>query len=126
MVPLKFLDTKAVTDQLERMFQTHGLPECIRTDGGLQFRSEFRDWCQTWGIQPIKSSPNHPQSNGHAEQAVRQMKDLLKRTPGHSLGQALLELKTLQGSQMALAQRNGFWDADKGHYFRPQKASAQG
>ena len=89
---LRFFDTNAVTDAFEKLIQTFGIPERIRTNGGQQFRSEFKTWCEKWGIEPVTPSPHHHKYNCHAEQAVRQMKNLLKKAP-RDLGKALLEFR---------------------------------
>ena len=77
---LKKLDTTAITDQLEDWHLDFGKPKRLRTDGGPQFRSQFIDWCESQGIVHEKSSPEHHESNGHAEVAVKHMKYLLGKT----------------------------------------------
>ena len=57
-----------------------GYPTHIRTDGGPQFRGPFKDWCNLKNIIHEVSSPYHAQSNGHAEQAVKMAKLILKKT----------------------------------------------
>ena len=52
----------------------------IRSDGGPQFRSGFGAWCTKMAIKHELSSSCNPQSNGHAEQAVRTIEGLLKKT----------------------------------------------
>ena len=51
----------------------------MRTDGGPQFRSEFKEWCNNRHIVHELSCPYNPQSNGHAESAVKQAKYLLQK-----------------------------------------------
>ena len=51
----------------------------IISDGGPQFRSEFRNFAQEWGFQHIQSSPYHHQSNGEEERFVRTVKDTLPK-----------------------------------------------
>ncbi len=74
------LDTAAVTSRLDKIFQDYGYPRRIRSDGGPQFRAEFREFCKEKGIVHELSSPYHPQSNGLAEAAVKQAKFLLLKT----------------------------------------------
>ena len=57
-----------------------GRPVVIRSDGGPQFRSGFDAWCKEMAIKHELSSSYNPQSNGHAEQAVKTVKSLLKKT----------------------------------------------
>ena len=42
--PLRKLDTRGVTQHLENWFNEFGWPTHIRTDGGPQFRSGFKDF----------------------------------------------------------------------------------
>ena len=42
--------------------------------------SQFRDFCQRWDISHVRSTPHYPQSNGHAEAAVKAMKTLINKT----------------------------------------------
>ena len=71
--------TSAVTKVLREWFMEWGIPSVIRTDGGPQFRSEFRDFCKKLSIEHELSSPYNPRSNGLAEAAVKNMKTLLKK-----------------------------------------------
>ena len=78
--PLKKLDTAAIIDRLEKWFFDMGKPERLRSDGGPQFRDEFKQWCASQGIIHELSSAYHHESNGHAEVGVREMKHLLEKT----------------------------------------------
>ena len=78
--PLKKLNTTAVTTILHDWFLDMGKPVNLRSDGGPQFRQEFEDWCKDQCINHELSSPYNHQSNGHAEVAVREMKNLLAKT----------------------------------------------
>lgn len=58
-----------------------GIPEKLSSDNGPQFSSmEFRNWAKEWNIIQSTSSPHFPQSNGHAEAAVKAIKYLLAKT----------------------------------------------
>ena len=74
--------TAAVTTKLQEWFSDLGRPTSIRSDGGPQFRGEFKEFCAKLGIEVETSSPRYPQSNGHAESAVKQVKNLLKKYHG--------------------------------------------
>ena len=76
---LKSLVTSAVTKQILQWFLEFGFPERIRTDGGPQFRSEFKAFCDEFNIKHEVSSPHYHESNGLAEAAVKQMKHLLDK-----------------------------------------------
>ena len=71
---LRKTTTATVLQALERWFRIYGYPQCIRTDGGPQFRSEFAQYCREHGIHKEQSSPYHLESNGHAEAAVKNVK----------------------------------------------------
>ena len=80
------LCTRDVKTALRHNFADLGVPNRIRTDGGPQFSSsEFTAFAKKWGFARVMSTPHYPQSNGHAEAAVKSMKKLLtKSTPsGH-------------------------------------------
>lgn len=66
---------------IRRKFSDLGVPRKIVTDGGPQFSSrKFRDFCERWSVCHVMSSPHYPQSNGHAESAVKAVKRLLMKT----------------------------------------------
>ena len=73
-LPLQKLDTKSVTSQLESWFSDFACPRHIRTDGGPQFRSEFKDFCYPHCIPHELFSPYNPESNELAESAVKNLK----------------------------------------------------
>ena len=82
---LHILNTGTVISELKGLFSENGIPKVIISDGGPQFRSEFRIFAQEWGFQHIQSSPYHHQSNGEAERFVRTVKDTI--TKAHKSGQ---------------------------------------
>ena len=73
---LQRTQTKDVTTQLNKWMLDFGYPRSIRTDGGPQYRTPFKEWCAQKGIEHEVSSPYNPQSNDHAECAVKQAKYL--------------------------------------------------
>ena len=76
---LSSTSTSAVTNCLDKWLYETGFPRYLRTDGGPQFRGPFEEWCQKHSIIHEVSSPYHPQSNGHAEAAVKTAKFLLDK-----------------------------------------------
>ena len=80
---LHSLSTGTVIKKLNNWFRTFGYPTNIRTDGGPQFRSEFKKFCTHIGANKETSSPYYPQSNGMAEAAVKQTKHLLIKHKGN-------------------------------------------
>ncbi len=70
--------SQQVINALAKDFATFGVPLRLRTDGGPQFTSAtFMKFLDDWNISPGVSSPHYPQSNGHAEAAVKAMKSLV-------------------------------------------------
>ncbi|XP_064079558.1 uncharacterized protein K02A2.6-like [Macrobrachium nipponense] len=104
VVPCKG-DTTASSTILHfcRYFREVGVPLRLRTDGGPQFTSkEFADFTERWGVHHITSSPHYPQSNGHAEAAVKAVKHLIFKTAPtgnidcEDFDRGLLELRNTQ------------------------------
>ena len=61
-----------------------GVPVRIRTDGGPQFTSsKFQQFLKKWGVTSTINIPHYPQSNGHAEAAVKVMKHLVAKSTEH-------------------------------------------
>lgn len=70
--------TAATINQFQSYFSDNGAPVRLRTDGGPQFTARaFQDFLRNWGVRHIITSPHHPQSNGHAEAAVKSVKHLI-------------------------------------------------
>ena len=106
---LHSLITKAITDALDEWFLEHGRPQRIRSDGGPQFRSEFKKWCKSRNIIHEQSSAYHHESNGHAEVAVRDMKSLLEKTESWKKFQpALLEWRNTPRQHDSLSPAQWF------------------
>ena len=79
---LRDLSTKAIIKIVDVITSTYGILISCRTDGGPQFRGPqfrgpFKEYCNSKGIIHEISSPYNPQSNGHAEAAVKTAKHLL-------------------------------------------------
>ncbi|XP_045127700.1 uncharacterized protein K02A2.6-like [Portunus trituberculatus] len=63
-----------------RLFRDLGVPVRLRTDGGPQFASwEFSTFLERWGVHHDTSTPHYPQSNGHAESAVKAVKHFIQK-----------------------------------------------
>ena len=89
---------------LSTWFVRLGVPLRLRTDGGPPFTSyDFQQFLHRWGVEHVRSSPHYPQSNGHAEAAVKSIKRLLQKTsPAGDLNceaflSGLLELRNTPG-----------------------------
>ncbi|XP_050709713.1 uncharacterized protein LOC126994436 [Eriocheir sinensis] len=72
--------TAATIRQFRCYFRDVGVPVRLRTDGGPQFTSrDFTEFLARWGVKHVVTSPYHPQSNGHAEAAVKSIKHLITK-----------------------------------------------
>lgn len=70
----------AVISCLRRIFCRLGLPKRIVSDNGPPFSSaEYSSYLEKNGIKRILVAPYHPSSNGAAENAVRLVKQVLKK-----------------------------------------------
>ena len=88
--------TNTVMKTMKRQMARYGIPEILITDGGPQFTSrEFKSFTNQYGFTHHLSSPGHQQANGLAENAVKQMKTLIKKTrqDGGDLHLNLLNLR---------------------------------
>ena len=57
-----------------------GVPMRFRSDNGPQFDAgAFQAALQRWGVAWGNSTPHYPQSNGHAEAAVKAVKELVAK-----------------------------------------------
>lgn len=97
VVPLK-QDTKSETiiRHIRTNIARYGIMETLMTDNGPQFDSSvFKDFTERYGINHITSSPTYPQSNGLAEEAVRQIKELMAKckASGDDFYLALLDIR---------------------------------
>ena len=63
-----------------QVFCFAGAPDVLYSDNGPQFNAyPLKSFLADWGVEHRTSSPHYPQSNGHAEAAVKSMKRLLRR-----------------------------------------------
>nr|XP_049467006.1 uncharacterized protein K02A2.6-like [Anopheles coluzzii] len=74
------ITAKATVEMLRGLCSRFGMPNTIVSDNGRQFTSwEFEDFCNSNGIEHIRSPPYHPQSNGQAERFVDTFKRALSK-----------------------------------------------
>ncbi|KAK7101996.1 hypothetical protein V1264_020291 [Littorina saxatilis] len=88
--------SRSVIGKMKRLFATHGIPEKLMTDNGSQFVShEFEQFAKEWNFVHTTSSPYYPKSNGLAENAVKQAKQLLNKSKkdGSDMMLGLLNLR---------------------------------
>ena len=62
------------------LFENFSVPMTIYSDGGPQFKEngDFDKFCKEWGIEHVTSSPHMSNSNGVAEEAVKEMKKIIR------------------------------------------------
>ena len=103
--------TTAVIQKLKAHLSRYGSPETLISDNGPQFASaEFAQFSQTWDFEHRTSSPEHPQSNGMAESAVKTAKRLLQKAAvaGTDFQMALLDYRNTPSQGMDLSPQQRF------------------
>jgi len=76
----KTAKTGQIIEHTISLFENFSVPVTIYSDGGPQFKEngEFNAFCEKWGIEHITSSPHMSRSNGVAEEAVKEMKKIIR------------------------------------------------
>ncbi|XP_055590802.1 uncharacterized protein K02A2.6-like [Uranotaenia lowii] len=88
---IKSATSSAVIEFLDELFARFGIPSTIVSDNGSQFiLKQFENFCGRNGIQHLRISPYHPQSNGQAERFVDSLKrSLLKINDWQNIHESL-------------------------------------
>ncbi len=77
-VPLRTITAKAVMDGLWSIFSRTSVPERILTDQGSQFCGRvMTQLCEHLGIDKVRTSPYHPETNSAVERMHGTMKSIL-------------------------------------------------
>ena len=81
-IPTRTNDHKVVLKFIkEHIFFLFGVPRAIISDGGLHFYNRsFENLLKNYGVTHKVSTEYHPQTNGQAELANREIKHILKKT----------------------------------------------
>ena len=81
-VPTRTNDHKVVLKFIkEHIFSRFGVPRAIISDGGLHFcNRSFENLLKKYGVTHKVSTAYHPQTNGQAELANREIKHILEKT----------------------------------------------
>ncbi len=80
-VALKSITAKAVAEALWSIFANTTIPDQILSDQGPQFMSSLMKELTTFiGVNHVKSSPYHPQTNGALERLHGTFKSVLKKS----------------------------------------------
>ena len=78
VVPVRSTTASKTIDVLRGLFASHGLPEEVVTDNGLQFTAhELKTFLEMDGIKHMRVAPYHPASSGAAERCVQMVKQHL-------------------------------------------------
>lgn len=78
--PLRTTHSEAVATALFEMISVYGTPREILTDQGSNFLSSMMEQLyKLLGIQHIKTSPYHPQTNGAVERFHGTLKNMLRK-----------------------------------------------
>lgn len=77
---LESMTSACVIKKLKYHFARYGIPLTVISDNGPQFISyEFKQFASSYDFKHKTSSPYHSQSNGMAENAVKQAKTILRK-----------------------------------------------
>ena len=81
-IPTRTNDHKVVLKYIkEHIFSRFGVPRAIISDGGLHFCNQsFENMLKKYGVTHKVSTAYHPQTNGQAELANREIKHILEKT----------------------------------------------
>ena len=81
-IPTRTNDHKVVLKfKKEHIFSRFGTPRAIISDGGLHFcNPSFENLLKKYGVTHKVSTAYHPQTNGQAELANREIKHILEKT----------------------------------------------
>ena len=72
--------SKSIISVLAPVLSRFGSPEVLISDNAANLISDdFEQFCNTWDVQHITSSPFLSRSNGSAERAIRTVKQLIKK-----------------------------------------------
>lgn len=79
-IPLRSTDARHVAEELFKVFARVGVPKEILTDQGSNFTSNLlAEVYRLLHIQPIRTSPYHPQTDGLVERFNQTLKAMLRR-----------------------------------------------
>ena len=78
-IPLRQTDSQTIAAELMTIFSRVGVPKEILSDCGANLTSKLIKELRLLGVQPIQSSPYHPQTDGMVERFHSTMKTMLRK-----------------------------------------------
>ena len=79
-VPLRSIEAENIADELIKVFARVGIPREILTDQGSNFCSQLlAELYRLLHVQPIRTSPYHPQTDGVVERFNKTLKSMLRK-----------------------------------------------
>ncbi len=86
VAPFKSITAKSVADALVGIFSRTGLPLRLLSDNGTQFTSKLiKELSTLFGIELVKTTPYHPQSNGVIERMHATLESMLRKAHAQGL-----------------------------------------
>ena len=80
-VPMKSIDAASMAEELLKIFSRVGVSQEILTDQGANFTSQLLvELYNMLHVQPIRTTPFHPQTDGLVERFNQTLKLMLKKT----------------------------------------------
>ncbi len=79
-IPLRSITARSVAEGLWSIFSRTAIPEQLLSDQGAQFCGRVvRQLCELLGVEKLRTSPYHPQTNGMVERMHGTLKGVLGR-----------------------------------------------
>ena len=74
------LHASTTISKIRPVFARYGIPKTVVSDNGPQLcNAQFRKFAKAWNFEHIRASPQYPQSNGKAENAVKTCKMIMRK-----------------------------------------------
>ena len=92
---IKHPSSKQLIEHFKDLFSTYGIPREIFSDNAIYNSKEFKDFAKEYDIKMTNSSPHYAQSNGQTENAVKTVKNILRKCArdGSDVRQGLLQFR---------------------------------
>ncbi len=70
------LDSEAVIETLEGLFELYEAPKHLRSDNGAEFIADrLKEWLAEQGTETVYIEPGHPWENGYGESFIGKLRD---------------------------------------------------